>query len=182
MGGAYALAIAAAAEKEGTPVRAVITANTFSSWRMVANNFLPVIGFLFGGTSGPDPVDYASRIRHTPVLVVHSNDDHSVPVENAYRLYQAAVSGDAPASLYIHPDGGHSFSFFGEPVLEAVMVNFALHYLDDERPMGARDFFRSLGNQNPVRPRGASDPSDTEVGGGESPTPEAPGLKGGPKK
>ena len=153
MGGAYALAIGAAAEREGKPVRAVITANTFSSWRMIANHFIPVIGFAFGGASGPDPVDYARRMRETPVLIVHSNDDTDVPVSHAYRLYQAAAANESPAALFINPDGGHAFSFFGAPLMEEVMVNFAKHYLRSERPLSSRDVLKILreGEKSPAR-------------------------------
>jgi acetyl esterase/lipase len=141
MGGAYALAAAASARAEGKPVRAVVTANAFSSWRLVANHHLPVLGFLLGGVSGPDPSQWARRLGDTPYLVVHVQDDDAVPVENAPRLYAAAVSAGVPASLYIYPSGGHAFPFWADlddNMLERAMVDFAKTWLAGAPPMTPR--------------------------------------------
>jgi dienelactone hydrolase len=138
MGAAYALAAAAHARAEGRPVRAVITANGFSSWRLVANFHLPIIGFLLGGVTGPDPADWAGKLGDTPYLVAHVQDDDAVPVENAARLYSAAVRAGVPASLHIHPDGGHAFPFWSsieENSLERVLVDYARTWLADKPPL-----------------------------------------------
>jgi dipeptidyl aminopeptidase/acylaminoacyl peptidase len=142
MGAAYALASAAHARAEGRSVRAVITANGFSSWRLVANHHLPVLGFLLGGVPGPDPTDWAAKLGDTPYLVTHVQDDDAVPVENAPRLYQAAVRGGAPASLHIHPDGGHAYPFWStleENSLERVMVDYAKTWLAERAPFTPRE-------------------------------------------
>jgi uncharacterized protein len=137
MGGAYALAAAATARADGRPVRAVVTANAFSHWRLVANHHLPIVGFLLGGVPGPEPADWARRLGDTPYLVVHVQDDRDVPVDSAPRLYGAAVAGGSPASLHIHPDGGHAFPFWTsieENGLERVVVDFARTWLAERAP------------------------------------------------
>jgi dipeptidyl aminopeptidase/acylaminoacyl peptidase len=144
MGGGYAMAAAAAARQEGKPVRAVITANAFSSWRRVGNDFIPVLGFLLGGTEGPDPIDYARRLGDTPLLIAHVADDEVVPVQNAYRLFDAAIAAKVPASLHVNPDGGHAFPFWGAPTMETAMVDFATHYLDPDRPLSRWEVMRAI--------------------------------------
>jgi uncharacterized protein len=141
MGAAYALAVGARAWAEGHPVRAVITAGGFSSWRLICNYRVPILGYLCGGVDGPDPVDFASCLGDTPLLITHVEDDGEVPVDNAYRLYHAAAKAGVPVSLHIHPDGGHAFPFWEqlrENTLERVMTDYALVYLADRPPMTPR--------------------------------------------
>lgn len=141
MGGAYALAAGAAARAEGKPVRAVVTADAFSSWRLVANHHLPIIGFIFGGVNGPDPVDYARGLGDTPLLILHVQDDEAVPVENAFRLYRNAVAAGVPASLHLHPDGGHTFPMLAEIAengLEKAAIDFGTMQLSEHPPMTPR--------------------------------------------
>lgn len=141
MGAAYALAAGARAWADGRPVRAVITADGFSSWRLICNYRVPILGYLCGGVDGPDPVDYAARLGDTPLLITHVEDDGEVPVDSAYRLYRAAANAGVPVSLHIHPDGGHAFPFWeqlSENTLERVMTDYALVYLADRPPMTPR--------------------------------------------
>jgi acetyl esterase/lipase len=162
MGGCYALAAAAAARTEGKPVRAVITANAFSRWRLVANHHLPILGFLFGGVSGPEPVAWARQLGDTPYLVAHVHDDEAVPFENAARLFDAAAGAGVPASLHIHPDGGHAFVFFSgleENAFERVMVDFARTWLAEKPPLTPRQREEAIksGNWRVMLPTAAAE-------------------------
>jgi dipeptidyl aminopeptidase/acylaminoacyl peptidase len=141
MGAAYALAAAAEANKEGDPVRAVITANGFSSWRLVANYHLPILGFVLGGVRGADPADWATQLGDTSYLVTHVQDDDVVPVENASRLYSAAARARVPVSLYIYPSGGHTYPFWSsleENAMERAIVDFAKTWLAQRAPLTSR--------------------------------------------
>lgn len=45
---------------------------------------------------------------HTPVLILHGEDDVRVPVSQAYELYQALRLQQKPATMYILPKEGHA--------------------------------------------------------------------------
>lgn len=152
LGAGYAMAAGAAAMDEGNPVRAVVVASGFSSWRRIANHQAPVIGAFFGGVSGPDPADYAGRLGRTPLLVVHAVDDEDVPVENAYRLFKAASDVGVPATLYVRPEGGHLLMLGGDE-LQQPIINFVDYYLDHrEWSRGQRESFRRWMSGKSPRP------------------------------
>jgi len=44
------------------------------------------------------------EVSPTPLLIVHGDEDDTVPVEEAYRLYEAARE---PKELFIVEGGGH---------------------------------------------------------------------------
>ncbi len=50
------------------------------------------------------PVDVVDRLTPTPLLIVHGDRDDTVPVQEAYRLYEAAAE---PKELFIVEGGGH---------------------------------------------------------------------------
>lgn len=45
-----------------------------------------------------------------PAILVHSNDDTGVPVENSLVYFQALRAHKIPSELHIYPYGGHGFS------------------------------------------------------------------------
>jgi len=45
-----------------------------------------------------------------PAILVHSGDDHSVPVENSIAYYRALQKNGVTASMHIYPYGGHGYS------------------------------------------------------------------------
>jgi dipeptidyl aminopeptidase/acylaminoacyl peptidase len=142
MGAGYALAAAASAAEAGNRVRAVIVAGGFSSWRRIANHYLPVLGFLFGGVQGPDPADYARRLGATPLLIAHAVNDEYVPIENAYRLFNAATRAGTPATLLLLPDGGHLIPFERSDLAKPI-AEYAVYYLDNrEWTRAQREAFR----------------------------------------
>lgn len=64
---------------------------------------------LSAGLSGVvDPVDVIASLAPVPVLIIHGGADETVPVAHAYSLYAAA---QAPKSLWIVPDVGHTQVF-----------------------------------------------------------------------
>jgi fermentation-respiration switch protein FrsA (DUF1100 family) len=50
------------------------------------------------------PVDVVDGLAPTPLLIVHGDRDDTVPVQEAYSLYEAAAE---PKDLYIVEGGGH---------------------------------------------------------------------------
>jgi len=64
-----------------------------------------------------NPVDYVGRVAPTPLLVIHGDEDDTVPVEEAYRLYEAA---NEPKELYIVAWGGHKLRLNPEAMDKAV--------------------------------------------------------------
>lgn len=118
LGGIYAMAAAAAAERQRRPVRAVVSASAFSSWNRIANTFLPVIVGLFGGVSGPTPIDLARGLGSTPLLVAHAVDDDVTSVDHAWTLHRAALGAGVPTRMALTPDGGHVWAYLvNEPFL-----------------------------------------------------------------
>jgi len=45
-----------------------------------------------------------------PAILVHSDDDRGVPVENSLVYYQALRAHEIPAEMHIYPYGGHGYS------------------------------------------------------------------------
>ena len=46
-----------------------------------------------------------------PAILIHSQDDDAVPVENSLLFYRALSEKQIPAELHIYPYGGHGFAF-----------------------------------------------------------------------
>jgi len=64
-----------------------------------------------------NPVEYVGRVAPTPLLVIHGDEDDTVPVEEAYSLYEAAAE---PKELYIVKGGGHKLRLNPEAMDRAV--------------------------------------------------------------
>lgn len=134
LGGAYALAVAARAERTGAPVRGVIVMSSFAQWRTVANRLLPVIGALIGGVNGPNPRDHFRSLASTHSLITHAGDDTLLLPSDSIALYAAALAAGSPASLYIHPSGGHAGHGVSDDGLARTLQDFALTTLADRGP------------------------------------------------
>jgi len=117
MGGAVAIMTAARDERVG----ALITDSAYARLRWAADTwweagFGKVLGWLcrpvkylavlFTGTrlSDAEPVREIGKIAPRPLLLIHGDRDHLVPVEHAYALYQAAGE---PRALWIASGSGH---------------------------------------------------------------------------
>jgi len=75
------------------------------------------------------PIESLSDIGHVPVLFVHGDQDETVPVEHARRMYK--VSGNTKNQLWITPGVTHvrSFATYSKKYIEKVTAFFdsALH-------------------------------------------------------
>jgi fermentation-respiration switch protein FrsA (DUF1100 family) len=70
--------------------------------------------------AGWDPVPepphaVAGRIAPVPLLVLHGDADHYIPVEHAEKLYAAAAE---PKELWIEPGFGHAENAMSDPLLD----------------------------------------------------------------
>jgi acetyl esterase/lipase len=57
---------------------------------------------------------YSNELQVTgqtpPAILIHSNDDTGVPVENSILYFEALRANQVPAELHIYPYGGHGYS------------------------------------------------------------------------
>jgi len=70
---------------------------------------------LLGENPDPDLVNYYSNELQVtentpPAILIHSNDDKGVPVENSLLYYKALRAHQIPSELHIYPFGGHGYS------------------------------------------------------------------------
>jgi acetyl esterase/lipase len=66
----------------------------------------------------PDPALVESLSNDTqvtpqtpPTILVHAQDDHTVPIENSRLMYAALQKAGVPSALQEYPHGGHGFGF-----------------------------------------------------------------------
>jgi len=59
------------------------------------------------------PIHLAPKIK-APVLLIHGEKDHTIPVDQARRLYAALHSTNKESELLIIPGAGHVFNFIDE--------------------------------------------------------------------
>jgi len=70
---------------------------------------------LLGADPDPDLVRlFSNELQVTadtpPTILIHSEDDRSVPVENSLEYYKALKENQVTAELHIYPYGGHGYS------------------------------------------------------------------------
>lgn len=70
------------------------------------------------------PIDYVGAVSPTPLLIVHGDEDETVPVDAAFRLYEEA---SLPRELHIVKGGGHKLRLNAEAM--EVAVGWALQRL-----------------------------------------------------
>ena len=71
-------------------------------------------GWVPPGEPFPDAREYASPIRHVardnrPQLILHSDDDPSIPIEQVLRMVDALQQAGAPHKFLHYSDRGHMF-------------------------------------------------------------------------
>ena len=71
-------------------------------------------GWVPPGESFPDAREYASPIRYVspdniPQLILHSDDDPSIPIEQVMRMVAALEEAGAPHKFLHYKDRGHMF-------------------------------------------------------------------------
>jgi dipeptidyl aminopeptidase/acylaminoacyl peptidase len=78
------------------------------------------------------PMKHVANVT-TPLLIVHAEEDHRCPIEQAEQLFVAlAALGRAPVEFVRYPDEGHDLSRSGRPDrrihrLEAILGWFERH-------------------------------------------------------
>lgn len=70
---------------------------------------------LLGSDPDPDLVRYFSNELQVsadtpPTILIHSEDDQSVPVENTLAYYRALRANQVSSEMHIYPYGGHGYS------------------------------------------------------------------------
>lgn len=89
---------------------------------------------------GNDPADemiqfYSNENRVTketsPVLLIHGNDDKTVPSLNSVVFYQALRSAGVSASLHIFPSGGHGYTVNMKSGAAALWPGIAMEWLKE---------------------------------------------------
>lgn len=90
------------------------------------------------------PIRFVNHIN-TPLLILHSDDDHRCPVEQAEQLYTALKVLDKPVRFVRFPREGHELSRSGEPLHRIARLEYILdwfgHYLQ-AKPLTTADEFR----------------------------------------
>ncbi len=77
---------------------------------------------LIGTDSTAELVNYySSELQVTadtpPAILIHAQDDRSVPVENSFVYAEALRRYDIPAEIVVYPTGGHGFGLRQEPAV-----------------------------------------------------------------
>lgn len=75
------------------------------------------------------PVRFAARVK-TPVLILHGEADHRVPLAQGEEWFRALKRFGVPAELVIFPRGNHGFRTTGEPKQVVEALNMQLAWLD----------------------------------------------------
>jgi acetyl esterase/lipase len=70
---------------------------------------------LLGASPSPELVQLMSTEKHVtsntpPTLLIHSQDDGAVPVDNSILFYQALTRAHVPAEMYLFEHGGHGMA------------------------------------------------------------------------
>jgi len=81
-------------------VRAVVAESSFPSYREAARGSITGLGWLlqFLVSDGHDPDDVLDKIPPRPLLVIHGDCDHIVPLEVGMQLFERA---SAPKTLHV---------------------------------------------------------------------------------
>ncbi len=111
LGGALAVYYVAHTPRRGD-IRALVIESTFTGYRDIAREKLASFWLTWplqvplAWTIEDDysPVDAIGRVSPIPVLIIHGDQDRTVPVEHGRRLYEAAKS---PKEFWLVPGGGH---------------------------------------------------------------------------
>jgi fermentation-respiration switch protein FrsA (DUF1100 family) len=99
-----AVGIAAAARRDA--VRGVVAESTFSDYREIARSKAPLFSALVPlfVSDGHDPADVLAELSPAPLLVIHGERDHIVPVAFGKRLFEQARE---PKELWLVPEAAH---------------------------------------------------------------------------
>jgi fermentation-respiration switch protein FrsA (DUF1100 family) len=135
LGGAIALAAVAQDSKRG--IQAVVVESAFASYRSIANQKLgdswvtwPLAWLLISDSQSPLPM--LKKIAPIPLLVIHGDNDRTVPYSQGRQIYQAA----SPPKEFWTVGGGHHTEAFTRYAKEyrPRLINFFESKLNDPIP------------------------------------------------
>ena len=75
------------------------------------------------------PLKYARNVK-TPILILHSENDHRVPLEQAEQWFRALKHFGAPAEFVIFPRENHNLTRTGEPKHLVESMNWQVYWFD----------------------------------------------------
>ncbi|HEX8722211.1 MAG TPA: S9 family peptidase [Pyrinomonadaceae bacterium] len=75
------------------------------------------------------PLKYAMNVK-TPILILHSDNDFRVPLEQAEQWFRALKHFGAPAEFVIFPRENHNLTRTGEPKHLVESLNWQLYWFD----------------------------------------------------
>lgn len=76
------------------------------------------------------PIHYADKVT-TPVLIIHSEDDFRVPLEQDLQFYTALKMQKKRVKLVLYPQESHSLSRAGRPSHRISRLNYILAWFDE---------------------------------------------------
>ncbi len=93
------------------------------------------------------PIRYVDKIS-TPLLIIHADEDHRCPAEQAEQLYTALKVLEQPVRFVRFPREGHELSRSGEPLHRIARIEYILdwfgHYLHSDDLTPADQFRRTV--------------------------------------
>ena len=66
-----------------------------------------------------------------PAIMIHADDDKTVPSENSIEYYLALRNVGVEASLHIFPEGGHKISLQKQPIGTELWIKIVERWLDN---------------------------------------------------
>jgi dipeptidyl aminopeptidase/acylaminoacyl peptidase len=75
------------------------------------------------------PLKYAKNVK-TPILILHSDNDYRVPLEQAEQWFRALKHFGAPAEFVIFPRENHNLTRTGEPKHLVESLNWQVYWFD----------------------------------------------------
>jgi dipeptidyl aminopeptidase/acylaminoacyl peptidase len=89
-------------------------------------------GFLFDDFDqywNASPLKYAANVK-TPTLILHSDNDYRVPIEQGEQWFRALKHYGVTAELVIFPRENHNLTRTGEPKHLVESLNWQLYWFD----------------------------------------------------
>ena len=75
------------------------------------------------------PLKYAKNVK-TPILILHSDNDYRVPLEQGEQWFRALQHYGVPSELVIFPRENHNLTRTGEPKHLVESLNWQLYWFE----------------------------------------------------
>lgn len=127
LGGVIGLAVAS----ERDEINAVVAAASFSSWKRVAGDYIPILGQLLipGGFNAEDSV---LALGTRPLLLVHGTSDGIVRSYHSERLRDVATEAGVEVELVLLPGYNHADWMTSRSATEAIRGFFERELVERE--------------------------------------------------